>query len=1148
MTSPARAFFLLAAFLTPVLSRADELASGFVDPPAESRPETWFHLIGGNVDREFLTTDLEAVSAAGLSGIQLFHGRGGEWPGVAPQIQTLSPTWDRMLSHVADETQRLGLRFTMQNCPGWAMSGGPWITPDRAMRHLIWSRTGVEGGAEVKLPLPRPQPSEASWRDYQEVAVIAFPTPTGDTGEFLKPSRVTSNLPDPGWSRLVAGEADAAVRVPSGEEPVWVEFTFDEPTTIRSIELPPVELLMARRNFVPESRLRIQTKRGAAWEDLVTHRVPYGNWQDRQPMHPLVFAVPDASAERFRLVFENGHPMAVSRLRLSSTARVNDWRTQAGYVLRKIYRTEAPQQADDSAIARDSILDLSDRLDAEGRLTWRAPAGRWTVLRLGHVNTGVTNKPAPPEATGFECDKLSPAGAEQHFAGYIGRVSAEGGPADGGRLQGMLIDSWECYTQTWTPAMEASFAERRGYGLRDWLPALAGYVVEDHGTTERFLRDWRLTISDLLVENYFGRLAELARERGMRLSFETAIGDVSPGDILRYHGKADIPMCEIWQPNDPHWGGYEAKPIHPTVSAAHVYGKTRVAAEAFTNIDHDWSDHPFSYKHVADRNFALGVNHLVFHTYTHNPRDKVPGTSFGSRIGSPFIRGQTWWKHMPEFTAYLARCQHLLQQGQPVADVLWYLGDDLNHRPLQNLAVPDGYDFDYVNQDVLLNRLEVVDGELRTPEGAAWRVLWLPETTCRRLTPVTLLRLKGLLTAGATVVGPPPQQNPSLVGGGAADKRFAALVDELWGTARRGDRRIGKGRLIWGADLEEALLARGVEPDVVGLRPQSWHHRRVGETDLYFVTADRETPLDATVEFRAAGRPELWDPLTKKRHALSVYKSEKGRTRVPLRLPAAGSAFLVFRHGEADPAFTRVSRDGDALLDANDRTRTDSGLAYPHLGIQIGTPIQPSLSPQPPVFEMTDDGGRLLAFENGDYRLDRPDGSSRQAVAQKATVLPIDTTWRLTFPKPWVAAEEFALEELRSWPTLTDADARVFSGTANYTTTVRFGESLAGRRAILDLGRVENLAEVLVNGHAVATLWAPPFRTDVTEWLQPGENRLEVRVTNTWHNRLSHDASLAPADRKTWTRSGPSKNSDPKPAGLLGPVVIRLAEVVEVMP
>lgn len=261
------------------------------------------------------------------------------------------------------------------------------------------------------------------------------------------------------------------------------------------------------------------------------------------------------------------------------------------------------------------------------------PAEHFRPETWFHLIGGNVSKPAPPEATGFECDKLSPHGAEQHFAGYIGRLTKSGGGIEG-RLKGMLIDSWECYTQTWTPAMEEMFAERRGYVLRPWLPALAGWVVEDHRTGERFLRDWRATISDLLVDNYFGRLAELGRARGLQLSFETAIGDVAPGDTLQYFSKADIPMCEFWQPNDPHWGGFEAKPIHPTVSAGHIYGKPRIAAEAFTNVGLRWNEHPFVLKHKADQHFALGVNHLVFHTYTHNPRqDLVPGTSFGGRIG-----------------------------------------------------------------------------------------------------------------------------------------------------------------------------------------------------------------------------------------------------------------------------------------------------------------------------------------------------------------------------------------------------------------------------------------------------------------------------------------------------------------------------------
>lgn len=1134
----------------PYSTTDDSLASlreDFSQPSPKQRPETWFHLIGGNVDQGFLTSDLEAVEGAGFQGIHLFHGRGRAWPGVKPQIQTLSPTWDSLISHVADETERLGLRFTMQNCPGWAMSGGPWITPDKAMRHLVASRTETAGGQPVSLALPVPQPSEEEWRDYQDVAVLAFPTPEGDTAQFLSPRSIRSSNPDLPWDGLLAGEKDVQVELPASGEETWVEFEFDQGTSLRSVELPPVEVLMARRNFIPETSITVQASADSAdsadseWQDLITHEVPYANWQDRQLGQPFVLAVPESKAKRYRLVFRNNHAMAFPFLRLSSLARVHDWRAQAGLALRKIFREGQPEPAPKTVVDPANILDLSEHFQSDGQLTWTPPPGRWTILRLGHVNTGTKNKPAPPEATGFECNKFAPEAAELHFKSYIGRVSAEGGPADGGRLQGMLIDSWECYTQSWTPRMEQEFEQRRGYALRPWLPALSGYVMGDRFTTERFLRDWRLTISDLLVENYFGRLGELARERGMQLYFETAIGDVSPGDILRYQSKADIPMCEFWQPNDPHWGGYEAKPVHPTVSAAHIYGKNRIAAEAFTNVDHDWSDHPFTLKHMADRNFALGINHLVFHTYTHNPLDKVPGTSFGNRIGSPFIRGQTWWKHMPLFTDYLSRCQTLLQQGNPVADVLWYLGDDLNHRPRQDEPFPEGYDFDYLNQDVLLNRLEVVDGKLRSPEGLTWEVLWLPEQHCQRLTPETLARLLELIEAGATVVGGPPRQNPSLVNGAEADQRFESLVKTLWQGKESGDRAIQKGRLLWGLDLGSALESLAIEPDVRGLRPLSWNHRRAGEKDIYFITADRATALDATVDFRATGSAEFWDPLHNTVTPVTVFATEEGRTRIPIQLPAAGSVFVIFREGEAAPGITRIAHEGQTLVDANDLARKDEGAPYPHIGLQKSELNQPWVNPAQPKFEVTDQGSSVLAYAPGSYEITMSDGTSH-SFESTASTQSLEGPWQLTFPKKWVVENQLEIASPKSWTLFDDPEVRAFSGSANYETTFQFEKLKDDQRAILDLGRVANIARIRLNGKDLATLWAPPFQIDLSAHLQEGENQLEIEVTNTWHNRLVHDASLPAKERRTWTYSGPKPDSEPKPAGLLGPVSIHLAE------
>jgi hypothetical protein len=1121
------------------------LEKRFESPPRSAFPETWFHLIGGNVDRNALTTDLEAVQQSGISGIQLFHGRGRPWPGVRPQIQTLSPTWDSLISKVADETKRLNLNFTMQNCPGWAMSGGPWITPDKAMRHLIYSRQNVDGGKRISIYLARPQPSDEDWRDYRDIAVLAFPTPADDDGGWLTPTRVLSSSKGAAWSDVLEGK-QAKVQIPVGDEPAWLELTFAKPVTLRSIELPPIEHLMKRISFDPDSKIAICVPQGDHWKELIRHPVPRGTWQDRQPEHPIVLAVPDAKSKRYRIVFHNNRPMEISQLRLSSAARLHGWRAQAGYALRSLDRAQNPIQSAAAWVKHESIVDLSDQVDDLGHLTWNAPDGDWTVVRFGHVNTGVKNKPAPPEATGFECDKLSPAGAEQHFPGYIGRLSKPGGAADDGRLKGMLIDSWECYTQTWTPAMELEFKKRRGYRLRKWLPALAGWVVDDHQTSERFLRDWRATISDLLVEHYFGRMAELGRERGLKLSFETAVGDVSPGDILEYFKSADIPMCEVWQPNDPHVGGLETKPIAPTASAAHIYGKPRVAAETFTAAPFNWREHPYSLKNIADRSFALGITHLVFHTYTHNPSDVVPGTSFGNRIGTPFLRGQTWWQHMPHFTDYLARCGHMLEQGQPVADVLWYLGDDVDHKPRQDSAFPSGYHFDYLNADALLNRLSVRDGNLVVPEGTSWRVLWLPREQCRRLTPKTLAKIKQLLDAGATVIGDAPDLNPSLSGGEKSDQAFDTLVADLWGPkpSKSGDRRIGNGRLLWGNDLAKTLTKLQIAPDVSGILPARWCHRRVGDTDIYFVIGDRNQPLDANLQFRAKGTPEFWDPIDGTKQLAAVYQSTESGTRVPIKLPVAGSVFVVFHPDNKSRPFEKVMLDDDVLLDASDEKRVDTALPFPKYGLKLTDSTQPWVTPKPTFVELDGENQKFVAWRNGTYRFFAPNADPVSIEVTGTKILPLQNDWSLSFPSGWDTPEKITIGEVQPWSQLTDAAIRHFSGTATYQTTFSLDKLASEERLLLDLGRVGAIAEIEINGKDVGVIWAAPYRRDITDFVKPGDNQLKIAVTNTWHNRLAFESSIPRKKRKTWTYHAPASDSPLDFSGLGGPVKLQVGKSV----
>ncbi len=1182
----------------------------FRQPPKVFAPETWFHFIGGNVAPQGITADLEAIAGAGIEGVQFFHGQfGGPWPGVEPQIKCLSEKWDAAVGHVAKECERLGLRFTMQNCPGWAMSGGPWIAPSNAMRHLVWSRTEVAGGT-VAVSLAKPQPSTEEWRDYRDVAVIAFPTPEGDTDRSLVPVSVKSNREALPWEKCLKNEKGGKIVLEPGNEPTWVEVVFKEAVTLRTLQFPSVQAFNHGWCYVPGVTVTVQAVLPEGPREVARHVIPPSTWQENKA---ISLACSDALSTTYRITIDNKRSMAFTSLQLFTVARKNNWESEAAFVLRGLMREPHPRQSPAAWVDPARIVDVTDKMDALGTLQWYAPKGRWTVLRWGHVNTGKKNGPAPAEATGWECDKLSPKGAETHFAGYIGRLSAKKGPVGGGLLQGLLLDSWECESQTWTPGLDNTFMKRRGYPLFPWLPALAGYVVGDPEITTRFLRDWRSAINDLLVENFFGRMAELGHKNGLTISFETASGDVFPGDILEYYKHADVPMCEFWQPRSEGFvGSLDFKPIKPCASAARLYGKPRVAAEAFTSFALTWNEHLDMLKDVANIHFAEGVTHLVFHTYTHNPRTDglPPGTAFGSGIGTPFLRGQTWWRHMPEFSGYLARCGYLLERGRPVSDVLWYLGDEQDHKPPQEFPFPKGFKYDYCNPDILLSRLSVRDGLLMTPEGLRYRVLWLRD--CRRMLPETLEKIVSLVRKGATVVGERPQGLATLCGGNEAEARFNEAVDALWGAAETsGEGRVGKGRVLSGLSLDAAFVRLGLEPDVTG-EGLLWCHRQTKDAEWYFVAAPAQRGFRGSFGFRSLGKVEVWDPVSGVVADAGVVAREGSRSLVALDLPPAGSCFVVFRKdAKSGKTVERVERDGVPLIDARapvaaavsvpqvvsarygDQTKEgrwkdvselvraalqrgdasvrpdnawaggDPALGTPkRLSVTLrqadgretireakeGEPL-PLLEPAvavPKVCEVVEGGKALVAWESGRYRVTRADGASKEVEARLPRRVPLSDGWLLAFPKGWGAPETVRVEALKSWTELDlPAEAKAFSGTVRYDSRFTLEPLSAGGRVELDLGRVEMIAKVCVNDVSVGTVWASPFRLDVTRAVKPGLNHLTVEVTSTWFNRLVFDAGLPEAERKTWTIKGPDKGAALCPSGLLGPVTLCVGQYME---
>ena len=693
---------------------------------ADCRPETWFHVIGGNASKDGLAADIAALADAGIGGIQFFHGGWANdelWPGVTNRIPCLSENWVDFVKFAEEECHRRGLSFKMQNCPGWSMSGGPWITPDRAMRRLVCFEPGKK---------PEFGPDD----DYHEIGEVTFPLEDSPFMSLIFPN---PQQIDHAW----AYEPDARLKMAIGEVEVF------------GVECPP-----------------------GAWQDEVSM-----TFRAR-----MAFAVPHADGIVRFFAKSSRYPRKELEGIRSNDPRLDMWEAKAGWALRRF-----------------SMSTNAAPVKTRGMRT----------LVFGHVNMKRRNHPAPPEATGWECDKMDPRGFEANFAGYLGRLLDAGV-----KIDGTLVDSWECGCQTWTWKMEDEFEKRMGYALRPWLPALFGYVLKSEAETERFLLDWRNVCSRLVEENYYGTIARLSRERGMSVQFETAFGDVIPGDILRYWKHADEPMCEFWSPhaNEGFVGSFDYKPVIPCVSAAHIYGKRRVSAEALTSFDLTFDENFRDWKRIVDEHFARGVTHIVFHTYTHNPvvGGKPPSTSLGCGIGSPFLRGQTWWPYLRHFAKYIERCGRELERGLPVVDILMYLGDDVNHKPSERaLLFGDRYKYDYLNNDVLTTRLDVKDGRLVLPDGMCYRVLWIPKGTF--LLPATEARLAELESKGARVV--------------------------------RGDFEPD-----WPSPLEALGLSAS---DVAG-----WYQRRDGDTDVFFLVGRNGTSHFLHIGRGKTRRHEEYDAVT----------------------------------------------------------------------------------------------------------------------------------------------------------------------------------------------------------------------------------------------------------------------------------------------
>ena len=775
------------------------------------------------------------------------------------------------------------------------------------------------------------------------------------------------------------------------------------------------------------------------------------------------------------------------------------------------------------------VVDLTSNLDASGVLKWDAPAGDWQILRFGctigdhaYVSTASEGWQRAPGAShdSYAIDVFD-AGAFQRYWNAVvepliaDAVSGAGvSPARNGQdarstkaLKYLHTDSWEVENVNWTPTLRAEFVKRRGYDPVPWLPVIAGRIVNSREESDRFLFDFRKTLGDLAIDNHYRLFRDNAHRHGLEIHPESGGPHAVPIDAQRCLGWDDVPMSEFWAWSWEHRIGDENRFfVKQPASAAHTCGHVITQDEGFTTIGPNWQERLCdNLKPSFDKALCEGMNRLVWHAFVCSPGSTgIPGQQYFA--GTHLNPKVTWWEKSAPFFSYINRCQFMLQQGLFVADVAYYYGDHVpNFAQLKKsdpAHVLPGYDYDAITEEALLTRASVRDGKIVLPDGMSYRVLVLAGHDVISL-PV-LKKLKELVAAGATVIGPKPVKGETLKNYPECDSEIAKLAGELWAPGAPAPSRqdalkhAGKmpalpGRVIADQTAREVLQADGVQPDFAAerrapARPDDaprlagpapgapldidYIHRTGDGAEIYFVASRVTNAVSADCVFRVAGKaPELWNAVTGEHKFSAAYGQNDGRTIVPLDFDPCGSWFVVFREPAA--AHPPTSRSNSVTLN----------------------PLQEISGP-----------------------------------------------WTVRFDPKWGGPESVQFDSLVDWTTRSEPGIKFYSGTATYEKTFSiFDSSLRAPHSALwlDLGDVRELAEVKVNGKSRGIVWTPPFRADITGAVKPGENKLEIEVVNFWPNRIIGDANLPPDQRLTKTNIRNLKaNTALMESGLLGPVRI----------
>lgn len=1126
------------------------LVKSFQTPPKDARPQVWWHWMDGNVSKEGIRKDIEWMKRNGIGGFHQFDAGGVNMPRAAKvKLPYLSDGWKDAFRFALNLADSLDMDVTIASAPGWSSTGGTWVKPEDAIKKLEWRSIDTRGG-KISVQLPDLYNVVGPYQDYHtdndRIKIEPY-------GKDLYVLAVRLPYSDKSMNALGA-------QVSKSESTISVEFR--KPQTIKSLTLKTMAMGDRPRTGKPECRNILEcSDDGLKWRkvcDIEPTVLPY-----------LTVNVPPTCAQFFRVKGEK-----LESLELFTVIKINHSQELGGFgIIHDFWKYHTPYSKD--AIRTSDIIDLTGKMTADGKLECSLPAGRWRIYRFGWSITGKINHPASPEATGLEVDKLDPDAWMRYFRTYLDlyKDAADGMLGEKG-IRYLLVDSYEAGAYTWTPKLAKEFKARRGYDLLPWLPVLAGEIIGSSQMSERFLWDWRRTLGELFCENY-DRINEIVNEYDLagRYTESHEASRAYTGDGMDPKIKATIPMAAFWMENTPTGSAVPSAicDIRESASVSHIYGQRLVAAESFSvNGDEGraYTYCPENMKYIADVGLSAGVNRFVIHESASQPNDQyLPGLQL-FRYGQWLHRNETWGEYAWVLTDYLARSSSMLQQGNSVADILLYYGEDLNITGLYGgqafsslPQVPDGYNYDFANPTVIRSGIKVENRTLVAPSGARYRVLWL-DRNCEVMSLDILKKIKEFADAGVIICGKEPK---SCAGLKADDRAFASIVDDIWHSRRKN---------VFAKGLEDCLRRSGIQPDFRATvtspvaepvvrhssptikatggsaghfdklsdqenaveapanAPDSYgdfkyvHRTLPDSTQIYWVRNFSGKDSNVELSFRDGGKfaaifnPENGDVTD------ADVKFDNGRSTVSLPLLSADARFVVLSNRpqikvSIDTVF--VNTTDTTMICTSDSTEVhpvDSLVSAGHFDTSASSAQR----------KLSDQGISLRDQQN-----------SVAEPVEATTIQTVTSTWQVHFNQKngGTADEEFP--ELVSWTRKENPIVKYFSGTAIYKTTVTIDSTqlATSARIFIDLGVVKNIADLSINGTPACVLWKAPFRTaDIKPLLKEGDNLLEIKITNVWRNRMIGDVQPGEKHPVTAIRRFYKSTDKLLPSGLLGPVRI----------